>query len=111
MIYTEDGSSICISTIPKYSCQDLFQRANFHADVQALIDDSKWNLIVLLGRNDLLIYPNDNEMSKSIGKELNRQVNLQISNWKSEEKCDFYERKSKVVTRKQILPAIKQAVK
>ena len=108
-----DGKSvkISISSIPKYSCSELFLR--FKDEFAALKNEAAMDCYILLGRGDLFVGSENPDLRLKIkrGFEENQsEVHLIHEQSVQQFRGDLYSRKSQTVTRKQILPCVQKII-
>lgn len=103
-----------VSTIPKFSCSELIARPGFVQDVETFIDKGKLELAILLGDGFMLVAPahSCDELSRQVREHVMKcgRDSLGLEFHAEVSKMDWYIRHLPSVTRKQILPFLKQVM-
>ena len=110
---TSAGENVSISTIPKYSCSKLLRgRENFVGQVKDTMSEQNYVCAILLGSGDMVVYPAKGDIAGLVKAEVAAtEADLGIVfKETTAEGVDYYKRTNPTVSRKKILPMVKDAL-
>ena len=113
VVYTSSGLNVSISTIPGFSCRKLMStRENFPQQVRETMKKQNYECAILLGKGDMVVMPAGHELAEKVKSEVAKtEEELGICYSKTIEGMDLYMRTKPSVSRKKILPMVKDALK
>ncbi len=95
------------------SCKKLMQKfkETFKEDLQSAKNSMNLTQVILLGSGDMISYPHDGDLALRVRDLMLGEKNrLGVKFVSVMDNCDYFLRTLPHVTRKQILPAVKEAV-